>query len=104
MISMALKVPCCGQGSPAAPTLGRALQDKLFPVIHFPLITCPLPLWERQGELRLRKSCKTHFFFCEVCLGSASLSVLKSSSHHRHLLHLTVRHGWSVTWARRFLL
>ena len=101
MISRALKVPRCGQGSLAAPTLGKALQDKLSLVFHFPLITCPFPPWERQGELCLRKSSKTHFFFCEVCLSSASLSVLTSSSGHCHLPHLAARHGLSVTWARR---
>lgn len=62
VISRALKVPRCGQGSLAAPTLGKALQDKLSPVFHFPLFACPFPPWERRGELCLKKSCKMHFF------------------------------------------
>lgn len=53
----------CKQGSLAAPTLGKALQDKASLVFHFPLITCPFSPQERRRELCQRRSSKMHFSF-----------------------------------------
>lgn len=68
------QVPLLQGRQPRSPHLGGSAAGYASPGVSFPPHRRPLPSLGK--ELRLRKSCKMHVFFCEVCLGSAGLSVL----------------------------